>query len=1007
MKERKSILKISIYIGIFSFILVALGLLFYFEMKKGNVRNEIEIYNLSSGSFTLLGSEDSIITIDELSLETCPEQFDTDPNQSPCIEEKEVGETFGYYQISALKPEQVYSIKSYKDEFYKLFGMSNYEGIVVTEEFKENPDFPERMYGQVLYENGDPVERGLIKVYSVEDGILEDIISLTDEYGYYSINYYPEAVNFMQKLEVSDRSGNQTDILVNSFSNKPVATIVIQTETGAEEVLSSLKQSKPYENGFSLVSKAYADGNTCFDSGDLGGLNVQCAENVHWFRKLNPNECPDKNSIRVGLVRHTSYTHLFQPANGKLELYFAELDSSGKETDNRSGFVGNGDKVSTSFFQDGVTYLLKARINNNGAITECKDIDRGQVTVKKIASDYTHGTKVIENLKKQVNVCPKIGESFAVIPGQVRTEDMIKATNRLGMKWGEVVITNAETDMAQYMDAVSRSNVVNMNLVLRICFAGNCQIKDGTLYANQVIKEYKKLVDAGKAPKDGIFIHVGHNEPNGAEEPFDPKAEAKFMNDAIGTILGSNLYSSNLTGAGIKLIGPNLNLHAGTAEKYIDDLLAGGLTTDNANKLIGWGGNTYIKDTHTEPSADVQKFVSHLKTKDVPSKIFISEMGNMNVGATQWDDLTAQIKKMFAISEVQSVLLFNSFGINPDPDFKYHEGLWNDYKSDKLEILQKIVTGTGCVTVSQEVAVEGAPINIQVETGNLMGGPVGDPFELPPVNDPVPVIPKDGNTKGIKTVDNVLGATSLKLPEIGEYTISSSKYEILRPYIARFRDDDKEVYAYLDLNKNSKKDSNEKYIDDISDLKFEKASYVNKIDLKEGHNIIAISLYPYETISADLLINIINSQGGNASAIGYLQNGVWKIFNKSGGVAYSKNFDLKTGSGIYVRSLKDSSFTIRGSAFADSVSVYIYRGWNLVGINGSNYEYTLKDVIKSISTNERMDVTTVALWDAESNKYKIFVLDENAEFGETKLKVNENDAIFVLAKQGGEYWKPS
>ena len=1005
--------KKNILLGIIFFLIVALFVSLFFgykEVEKRNEENNLSVYNLESTAFVLVSNANHDLYIENGKIEECPQN---DPTSITCVKYKYNADAFSYYEIVNVNPQTSYEIKSYKDSLYKFLDMKSGNVLFQTKEIDENPGFPDSMFGKVLYGDGEGAANALVIVTSNEDDDFPPVATLTNDNGGYSVSFKQLNKNYLLKVSLVTVSGYKSDRLVASYDNKPVYDIVLETQNDMS--LNSANYAKKQSN--SLISKAYADGNSCFESGALGGISVQCSESVHWFRGLNPNECPASSggSFRVGLVEHTHYTHLFVPSEGKVSLYLNELDSSGKVV-NSSQNIDNGQKINASVLKDKVSYELKARIvdGSGNTIKECQDIDRGgPIIIKKDTPKTTHGEKKIENLNKTVEVCPKFGENFAVIPGEVRTEDMIKATNRLGMNWGEVIAVDLE-GVDHYRDIVERASVVNMRIILRLCYRDKCELTNGSTYGQKVVETYKKLVSSGKA-KNGIYVHVGHNEVNVTEYRL-PAQEAKFMNDAIEVIAASGNLAMQSDGPGIHLLGPNLDLffegggkpEYKKANEYVDALLSSGLSLDNAKKIQYWTGNVYIKDGKNDYTAKVFDHIKYLRGKGLNGKFIVTETGKINGGS--WEALGDNIGTLIKSDDVAGVLIFNSFGLNPGLSgdassidyFAYHKELWDDYKSDKLTLHNSILDRAGCTQrVKVEIIEPGAPIDIVLKG---IGGPVGEAQEDPPTSDPIPVS-SDG-VLGVSTTKDVLGAATMRLPEIGEFLITSSKYKILRPYVSRFSKEDRDVSAFFDTNKNLIKDEGEEFLTSMAGFEYKKVGYVNKFDLAKGHNVISISLYPYDVLSAETLLNVINNQGGNATAIGYIENGSWKIFNRVNGVSYSKNFDIKSGMGLYIKSETDSTFTLRGDEYSQPVGVYLYKGWNLVGIHGSDKDYTFKSTLENIAKNELLEVESLAVWDEQSNKYKMFIYDGSSAYGDEDLPVTENTGVFVKTKVGGEYWKP-
>jgi hypothetical protein len=101
------------------------------------------------------------------------------------------------------------------------------------------------------------------------------------------------------------------------------------------------------------------------------------------------------------------------------------------------------------------------------------------------------------------------------------------------------------------------------------------------------------------------------------------------------------------------------------------------------------------------------------------------------------------------------------------------------------------------------------------------------------------------------------------------------------------------------------------------------------IDLVEGYNLISLPQLPDKAYSAELLLQEIKAQGGNATrALDYNGSG-YDVHS----IGTGTGFDVVAGKGYFVRCTMDSRWEVKGYPFLRaSAAISLSDGYNLVGL---------------------------------------------------------------------------
>ncbi|WKZ30723.1 MAG: hypothetical protein QY318_02645 [Candidatus Dojkabacteria bacterium] len=671
---------------------------------------------------------------------------------TPCFSERHSSERFLYANINNLEAGANYEIAWANTAASKLLrtGLVTADGstTTITEELPQL----DRLYGRVVNRDELGVESALVVVDEMETVNLGRLAAITNGDGAYSISYDENRAgkNYLQNIKVISSDGEETEYMTASFWNKPVADLVVGEESG--DIL-AYGASTVNE---SLVGKVNA-ANSCVTGTQYAGIRIQCNDKIHWTEELDTTVCPsNEKRFKVGLVKHTTSTQYHKPESVTLKLQDSQTGEFLKDPATGTDLViKNGGYI--YYEQLGISYGKKYTVHAYDGTVECTNREslKPSVTINKPngtpASSSGSGNSgsgntgnyannpvrpdsagVIPASSTSANMCKKIGENFAV-PYEVNGDVLGKASS-LGMRWGEAIITDLG-GMEAYANTVVKADQLGMSMLLRICYKGNCQIQNGSEYGNRIVEAYEALKSSGRLPQNGIFVHVGHNEPNNAEY-IDPNQEAAFVHDTIRVLENSGYLSKNPDDAGIKAISPNLDLYISgdgqwpgcsdcddpnphpnyTATSYVRLMMNHSGFADVVDSLYAWAVNDYIHERGADNvPQDVRNFIASLPGGST-KQVMVTELGRINT-SHGLDTLATAIAELEAMEEVEAVLLFNSLGANSDGAFSYHSELHNNPDLIKQMIANCTI---GSFRVPQEGSV-GARVELSGYSGSSSG----------------------------------------------------------------------------------------------------------------------------------------------------------------------------------------------------------------------------------------------------------------------------------------------
>lgn len=325
--------------------------------------------------------------------------------------------------------------------------------------------------------------------------------------------------------------------------------------------------------------------------------------------------------------------------------------------------------------------------------TDLNRVPFGGLLTPKPANAQAQTPEEIQEEQRDRILC-KPGENYGTrypVPNSLLAE--AKANN---FSWVEALIVNLNEDMAGYKDTVVRAFDNGLTPVLRICFLGSDCPTSGTAYGQAVLNVYAQLGAEGTLPSNGLYVHAGHNEPN-VSEYRSPDEEAKFVADFINVLKAADIITNVQNDSGIKVISPQMDLYHRNgspdgiadvglghpvyeASAYVRALNSNGAFAGVKGDIYAWSVNDYWHDRGPVVASDIREFQGLVSSLGMSNKIFVTELGRMN-RSVSWGDFSNHVNEVMSIEDVESVMLFNSIGANPDPTFNYHLDLQNDNPS--------------------------------------------------------------------------------------------------------------------------------------------------------------------------------------------------------------------------------------------------------------------------------------------------------------------------------------
>lgn len=173
------------------------------------------------------------------------------------------------------------------------------------------------------------------------------------------------------------------------------------------------------------------------------------------------------------------------------------------------------------------------------------------------------------------------------------------------------------------------------------------------------------------------------------------------------------------------------------------------------------------------------------------------------------------------------------------------------------------------------------------------------------------------------------------------------------------------------------------------------ASITATISLQAGWNLISLPVSPTTALTAEGLLQLINSQGGQATDVNRWQAGAWNTH--LAGLPFN-DFALEPGRGYFVKANRASTVTIAGHAYTGAPQVALAPGWNLVAFPYLRTTYTAESLIQAIAS-QGGKVAEIDRWSANGWSAHVSGLPFN------NFTIDSTAAYFIRASQPST-WTP-
>ncbi|MDO8452881.1 MAG: hypothetical protein Q7S79_03965 [bacterium] len=206
------------------------------------------------------------------------------------------------------------------------------------------------------------------------------------------------------------------------------------------------------------------------------------------------------------------------------------------------------------------------------------------------------------------------------------------------------------------------------------------------------------------------------------------------------------------------------------------------------------------------------------------------------------------------------------------------------------------------------------------------------------------------------------------------------------------------VVTYHDENGNGKWDKNEAPVPWAGvDVELKKINQKNLVRLNNGWNLVSLTAVPSSPMTASTLIKEIAKQGGYATTISTLVDGVWKSYVVRGDNDFSgEDFAIEPGKAYFVKSLKKSLLVFEGQDFVTPVNIVLEDGWNAIGTPKTSQEYTINTLVDKLNENGA-GADTASRW--ESGLWDSFVKKNQEKYGEDFPIENNRGYIIKVNKE--------
>lgn len=263
------------------------------------------------------------------------------------------------------------------------------------------------------------------------------------------------------------------------------------------------------------------------------------------------------------------------------------------------------------------------------------------------------------------------------------------------------------------------------------------------------------------------------------------------------------------------------------------------------------------------------------------------------------------------------------------------------------------------------------------------------------------------------TDGDVITEEYIIIPKVGKYAVEFGGY-ISQEFVT-FEDGVK-VGFFIDSNANGVYDEGDEMVTPEGySVEVESQAKLYKYNLLEGFNFISFPFVidaGFENNSASELLNHLNGlEETNVYSIAKFESGRWIVMENRDGEDYgSDDFQIIPGKGYVIKVGHDMGLVISGKKIVSPTAVYFNTGWNLIGVHGTDKEFTAESLIDQIDADEAFDADNVTKWNFNTAKYE-GLQKEAGTSGEMQVygfdyTIYDSAGYFVRIDEGQGNWLP-
>lgn len=243
--------------------------------------------------------------------------------------------------------------------------------------------------------------------------------------------------------------------------------------------------------------------------------------------------------------------------------------------------------------------------------------------------------------------------------------------------------------------------------------------------------------------------------------------------------------------------------------------------------------------------------------------------------------------------------------------------------------------------------------------------------------------------------------------ESGKYHFKSDIYEFGINDVEFYFDEGEAVRIafFEDTNSNDTWDEGEPLIKPQKTIKLAKIETTAQYEIGEGWQTIAFTNFKKGTqlLASDFLQSVQN-QGGQVNHIFTYADGKYYLFSmREDGSVYGKDFGLVPGKAYFIKSYKSITYQTTGNEIAQSLSLELTPGWNLVGIFNFGKDMTAQQVLTQMNSK---GIPAHVLSRYEDSKYSSLIYTNGKYYG-WDFAISSHSGYFVkLDGTENSEWTP-